>query len=44
LGGVGPEVRFRADGRGKLTKKIGTLPADVLYAVEEGVKAALDLE
>jgi mRNA-degrading endonuclease toxin of MazEF toxin-antitoxin module len=30
--------------RAKLTKKIGTVPADVLNAVEEGVKAALDLE
>jgi mRNA-degrading endonuclease toxin of MazEF toxin-antitoxin module len=30
--------------RAKLTKKMGTVPLDVLKAVEEGVKAALDLE
>ena len=30
--------------RAKLTQRIGALPAEVLRAVEEGLKAALDLE
>ncbi|HEY1340458.1 MAG TPA: type II toxin-antitoxin system PemK/MazF family toxin [Bryobacteraceae bacterium] len=30
--------------RAKLTKRIGTLPADVLAEVELGLKAAMDLE
>lgn len=29
--------------RAKLTKKIGTLPAELLTEVEEGLKAAMDL-
>lgn len=29
--------------RGKLTRRLGALPADVLTAVEAGIKAALDL-
>jgi mRNA-degrading endonuclease toxin of MazEF toxin-antitoxin module len=29
--------------RGKLTRRLGALPADVLTAVEVGIKAALDL-
>ena len=30
--------------RAKLTKRIGALPAEVLREVEEGLKAAMDLE
>ena len=30
--------------RAKLTKRVGSLPAESLLAVEEGLKAALDLE
>jgi mRNA interferase MazF len=30
--------------RAKLTKKVGTLPAEILKAVEEGLRAALDLD
>ncbi len=30
--------------RAKLTRKVGTLPPEDLRAVEEGVKAAMDLE
>jgi len=30
--------------RAKLTQRIGALPAELLRAVEEGLKAALDLE
>jgi mRNA interferase MazF len=30
--------------RGKLTKKIGTLPPNTLKEVEEGLRAALDLD
>jgi mRNA-degrading endonuclease toxin of MazEF toxin-antitoxin module len=30
--------------RGKLTKKIGTLPPDPLKEVEEGLRAAVDLD
>lgn len=30
--------------RGKLWQQIGTLPSELLVAVEEGLKAALDLE
>jgi mRNA interferase MazF len=30
--------------RGKLTKRLGTLPADVLEEVELGLKAAMDLD
>jgi mRNA-degrading endonuclease toxin of MazEF toxin-antitoxin module len=30
--------------RAKLTKKIGTLPPSALREVEEGLKAAMDLE
>lgn len=30
--------------RAKLTKRLGLLPADVMREVEEGVKAAMDLE
>jgi len=30
--------------RGKLTKRIGVLPLDVLREVEKGIKAAMDLD
>jgi mRNA interferase MazF len=30
--------------RAKLTKKVGTLPAEILQKVEEGLRAALDLD
>jgi len=30
--------------RAKLTKRIGTLPAEVLKQVEAGLKAAMDLD
>ncbi len=30
--------------RAKLSQQIGTLPSELLVAVEEGLKAALDLE
>ena len=30
--------------RTKLTKRIGALPSEILRAVEEGLKAAMDLE
>jgi mRNA interferase MazF len=30
--------------RAKLTKKIGTLPVELLRAVEQGLKAAMDLD
>lgn len=30
--------------RAKLTRKIGALPSEILSAVEEGLRAALDLE
>jgi mRNA interferase MazF len=30
--------------RAKLTKKVGTLPSEILGEVEEGLKAALDLD
>ena len=30
--------------RAKLTKKVGSLPAEVLREVEEGLKAAMDLD
>jgi mRNA-degrading endonuclease toxin of MazEF toxin-antitoxin module len=30
--------------RAKLTKKLGALPAESLREVEEGLKAAMDLE
>jgi mRNA-degrading endonuclease toxin of MazEF toxin-antitoxin module len=29
--------------RAKLTRRLGALPADILAAVEVGIKAALDL-
>jgi mRNA-degrading endonuclease toxin of MazEF toxin-antitoxin module len=51
-GGIGglPELSFAVChqiatlDRAKLTKKMGTVQLDVLKAIEEGVKAALDLE
>jgi mRNA-degrading endonuclease toxin of MazEF toxin-antitoxin module len=30
--------------RAKLTKKVGSLPAEPLHEVEEGLKAAMDLD
>jgi mRNA-degrading endonuclease toxin of MazEF toxin-antitoxin module len=30
--------------RAKLTKRLGTLPSECLHEVEEGVKAAIDLD